>query len=95
MRKRYSKPRVHLEQYYNGYFMLERTKSWVAKDDFGNYVTSARTRKECEAECRRLGYCPERDVVSLAKPSVLKKLQEAAAPSKVSSPSKGREQEER
>ena len=95
MRKRYRKPRVHLEQCYNGYFMLERTKSWVARDDFGNYVTSARTRKECEDKCRRLGYCPERDVVSLPKPSVLKKLQETTVSSKVSSPSRDKEQEER
>ena len=75
--------------------MLERTKSWVARDDFGNYVASARTRKECEAECRRLGYCPERDAVSLPKPSVLKKLQEATVSPKVSGPSRGKEQEER
>lgn len=93
MGKRYRKPRVHLEQVYNGHFMLEPLKSWVARDDFGNYVTSARRKKDCEALCRQMGYRPERDTVSRPKPSVLKKLQEANVPPKASGPSKGREQE--
>lgn len=93
MGKRYRKPRVHLEQVFNGHFMLEPTKSWVARDDFGNYVTSAKRRKECEALCRQMGYCPERDAVSRPKGSILKKLQEADAPPKASGPSKRREPE--
>lgn len=93
MGKRYRKPRVHLEQVYNGHFMLEPLKSWVARDDFGNYVTSARRRKDCEALCRQMGYCPERDTVSRPKASILKKLQEPPAPSKASGPSRGKEQE--
>lgn len=59
MERHYRKPRAYLKQYYNGYFMLERCKEWRAEDSFGNYVASARTRKECEEKCRRLGYCPE------------------------------------
>ena len=93
MGKRYRKPRVHLEQVFNGHFMLEPLKSWVARDDFGNYVTSARRRKDCEAMCRQMGYCPERDTVSRPKASILKKLQEAPPPSKASGSSKGKEQE--
>ena len=93
MEKRYRKPRVHLEQVFNGHFMLEPLKSWVARDDFGNYVTSARRRKDCEALCRQMGYCPERDTVSRPKASILKKLQEAPPPSKASGSSKGKEQE--
>ena len=93
MGKRYRKPRVHLEQVLNGHFMLEPLKSWVARDDFGNYVTSARRRKDCEALCRQMGYCPERDTVSRPKASILKKLQEAPPPSKASGSSKGKEQE--
>ena len=93
MGKRHRKPRVHLEQVFNGHFMLEPLKSWVARDDFGNYVTSARRRKDCEALCRQMGYCPERDTVSRPKASILKKLQEAPPPSKASGSSKGKEQE--
>ena len=93
MGKRYRKPRVHVEQVFNGHFMLEPLKSWVARDDFGNYVTSARRRKDCEALCRQMGYCPERDTVSRPKASILKKLQEAPPPSKASGSSKGKEQE--
>ena len=93
MGKRYRKPRVHLEQVFNGHFMLEPLKSWVARDDFGNYVTSARRRKDCEALCRQMGYCPERDTVARPKASILKKLQEAPPPSKASGSSKGKEQE--
>lgn len=58
---KYRKPIAYLKQYYNGYFMLERTKEWRAVDCFGNYVTSARTKKECEEVCRRLGYVPKSD----------------------------------
>lgn len=93
MGKRYRKPRAYLEQYYNGHFMLERTKSWVAKDAFGNYVASAGTRKECEEQCRRMGYCPESDAVSLSKSSVLKKLQGTPTPQKAPDPAKAKEQE--
>ena len=93
MGKRYRKPRAYLRQYYNGHFMLERTKSWVARDAFGNYVASASTRKACEEQCRRMGYCPERDTISLPRSSILKKLQETPTPHKASGPSKGKEQE--
>jgi len=82
-----------LEQVFNGHFMLERTKTWIAKDAFGNYVTSASTRKDCEALCRRMGYSPEKDMVSLPRASVLKKLREETAPSKASGPSKDRKPE--
>lgn len=91
MGRHYRKPRAYLEQAYDGHFLLERTKTRVAKDTFGNYVTSARTRKDCEALCRRKGYCPEKDTVSRPKASVLKKLREETAPSKAPGPSKGRE----
>lgn len=73
--------------------MLERTKSWVARDTFGNYVASARTRKQCEEQCRHMGYCPEMDTVSLSESSVLKKLKETPVSHKTSGISKGKEQE--
>lgn len=90
MGRYYRKPRAYLEQVYNGHFMLERTKTWIAKDAFGNYVTSASTRKDCEALCRCMGYCPEKDTV---RASVLEKLREETAPPKASGPSKHRESE--
>ena len=57
---RQRKERAYLEFYRTGWFMGEYTYSWIARDYWGNYVASARTRKECEQECRYRGYVPER-----------------------------------
>ena len=60
---RTQKPRAYLALYRNGYFGPGYTFRWIAKDSWGNQVASGRTRKECEAECRRNGYVPEREVI--------------------------------
>ena len=52
---------AYIKPYYNGYFMFERTRTWIARDRFGNQVAGGRTRKECESETRRAGYTPVRD----------------------------------
>lgn len=54
------KPRVYLEKEIIGQFMLEPTVKWVARDFWGNMITTGDTRRECEAECRLHGYVPER-----------------------------------
>lgn len=54
------KPRAYLNKYRTGYFGLEYTYRWITKDYWNNLVASGKTRKECEAECRRNGYVPER-----------------------------------
>lgn len=59
--KRNRKPYAYMKQYYNGRFMFTPTKIWRAEDTFGNFVASGKTRKECEAECRRAGYKPIKD----------------------------------
>ncbi|WP_300346020.1 hypothetical protein [uncultured Oscillibacter sp.] len=61
MGKHHRKPKAYLKQYYNGYFMFERAKVWIATDTFENFIASGRTREECEAECRRKGYRPVRE----------------------------------
>ena len=43
-----------------GHFGFEYIEKWVARDYWGNWVASGRTRKECEAECRIHGYVPRR-----------------------------------
>lgn len=43
-----------------GHFMFELTVRWIARDYWGNWITSGRTRKECEQNCRDLNYTPKR-----------------------------------
>ena len=50
------KEHAYLTKEQAGWFMLEYTYRWVARDCWGNTVASARTRKECEQETRRAGY---------------------------------------
>ncbi len=52
------KPIAYIKQFYNGQFMFKPTKIWRAEDTFGNFIASGRTRKECEAQCKRMGYKP-------------------------------------
>lgn len=59
MRRR--KPRAYLKKYITGYFGFEYSYHWVAKDCWDNSIASCKTRKECEAECRRRGYVPISD----------------------------------
>ena len=54
------KPRAYLKYYRTGYFGFEYTYDWIAKDLWGNEVARGKTRKECESDCRRNGYVPER-----------------------------------
>lgn len=54
------KPRAYLERVAVGWFMLDTVYMWIAEDTWGNRVASGRTRKECEANCRRAGYVPVR-----------------------------------
>lgn len=54
------KPRAYVEKCRTGYFGLGYTYRWVARDYWNNQVASARTRKECEEECRQKGYIPVR-----------------------------------
>lgn len=56
-----NRPTAYLKPYYNGWFMLERTTTWKAVDQWGNTVARGRTRRECEQETRRAGYTPVRD----------------------------------
>jgi len=57
---RHYKPAAYVAPYYNGYFMLGRTVTWCAKDDWNNTVAWGMTRKECEQEAREKGYTPIR-----------------------------------
>ena len=58
---RTQKPRVYIAKYRIGYLGLNYTYRWIAKDAWHNQVASGKTRKECEAKCRRNGYVPETD----------------------------------
>ena len=54
------KPRASLEKKTIGYsFGLPQTE-WVACNEWGNSIAWGKTRKECEADCRRAGFVPER-----------------------------------
>ena len=53
------KPRAYLAKYRTGYFGLEYTYCWIAHDYWHHEVARGKTKKECEAECRRKGYVPE------------------------------------
>lgn len=54
------KPHAYLEKVINGYFYFEPTTRWIARDRWGNWIASGKTRKECEKECRLYGYVPTR-----------------------------------
>jgi len=58
MKKR--KESAYLIKEVTGHFMLEPTIRWIAMDYWGNWITSGRTRKECECNCRDLNYTPRR-----------------------------------
>lgn len=53
-----AKQHAYLEKVRDGYFMLEYTYRWVARDYWGHQVASGRTKKECQQETRRAGYVP-------------------------------------
>ena len=55
------KPTAYLTKVRDGYFMLEYTYHWVARDYWGNQVASGRTKRECQQETRRAGYTPVDD----------------------------------
>ena len=55
------KPTAYLTKVRDGYFMLEYTYRWVARDYWGHQVASGRTKKECQQETRRAGYTPVDD----------------------------------
>ena len=57
---RKKKPRAYLQREITGHWCFEPIVTWVARNDWGNWVASGRTRKECEEECRLYGYVPER-----------------------------------
>lgn len=54
------KPRAYMEKEIIGHWCFEPDVRWVARDRWGNWVASGRTRKDCEKECRTHGYVPER-----------------------------------
>ena len=56
---RQRKPRAYLKKVQNGWFMFQPVIEWVAYNAWGNSVAWGHTRKDCEQECRRLGYVPE------------------------------------
>ena len=56
---RKTKPRAYLTLERNGWWMGEYTYTWVARDTWNNYITSARIKKDCEKNCRYYGYVPE------------------------------------
>ena len=55
------KPVAYIAQYITGHFCFEPIKTWIGKDYWGSEVGRGRTRRECEAVCRRSGYTPVRD----------------------------------
>jgi len=55
-----TKKSAYLTREMTGHFMLTPTVSWIARDTWGNWITSGRTRKECEQNCRDLNYVPRR-----------------------------------
>ena len=54
------KPTAWLKKESIGWFGFEQVVKWIARDTWGNWVTSGKTRKECEANCRTYGYVPRR-----------------------------------
>lgn len=60
MAARRCRERAYLDYYRTGHFGFEYTYSWIARDAWGNTICSGKTRKECEAECRRRAYVPVR-----------------------------------
>jgi len=54
------KPRAYLTKKTIGHFMYKPVIRWVAYDEWSRFITTGKTKKECEAECRRYGYVPER-----------------------------------
>jgi hypothetical protein len=56
-----SKPTAYLAKERTGYFMMEYTYRWVARDYWGNRVASGRTKRECQQETRKAGYTPVDD----------------------------------
>ena len=58
---RQRKPRAYLRKIRSGYWGFEYSYAWRADDAWGNYITQARTRKECEREVRERGYAPTDD----------------------------------
>ena len=54
------KESAYLKQEVTGWFMFEYTARWVARDSYGNWITSGRTRRECEQNCRCMNYTPRR-----------------------------------
>lgn len=56
-----AKETAYMRPYYTGYFGLERTVHWEARDYWGKLVASGRTRRDCERETRARGYKPIRE----------------------------------
>ncbi len=54
------KKSAYLKRESIGWFGFELVVKWIARDTWGNWVTSGKTRKECEANCRMHGYVPRR-----------------------------------
>ena len=54
------KPSAYLEKWSFEYGD-HKWNEWIARNDFGNGIAVGRTRKECEADCRRVGYVPRRE----------------------------------
>lgn len=54
------KESAYLKRESIGWFGFEQVVKWIARDTWGNWVTSGKTRKECEANCRIHGYVPRR-----------------------------------
>lgn len=54
------KESAYLKRESIGWFGFEPVVKWIARDTWGNWVASGKTRKECEANCRIHGYVPRR-----------------------------------
>ena len=54
------KERAYLKKEFVGRWGFEPVFHWIARDAWDNYITQAKTRRECEAMCRDHGYVPER-----------------------------------
>lgn len=55
------KPVAYIAPYITGHFCFEPIRSWIGKDAWGSAVGRGRTRRDCEADCRRNGYTPVRE----------------------------------
>lgn len=54
------KESAYLKRESIGWFGLDSIVKWIARDTYGNWIASGKTRRECEANCRMCNYTPSK-----------------------------------